>query len=122
MEKFHKQIRQPSKRPSCKRNGLSPRYNYSNSENPFHKPSMENTQNENTYMNKETINEIIKISTQQFREANESRDRKESDLIDDRSINRSILNEETMHDAERSDFYDNKYWKQEVPEIDFEIS
>jgi len=83
---------------------------------------MENTQNENTYMNKETINEIIKISTQQFREANESRDRKESDLIDDRSINRSILNEENMHDAERSDFYDNKYWKQEVPEIDFQIS
>ena len=83
---------------------------------------MENTQCENSYMNKETINEIIKISTQQFREANESRERKVSDIVEDKSHNRSILNEDAMNDAERSDYYDNKYWKQDIGDINFEIS
>ena len=83
---------------------------------------MENTQSETNFMSKESINEAILNSTQQFLEITEMKMRNESETIDVNNRKDSIIRDEDTNANDKSDFYNNIYWKTDIKEVDFEIS
>jgi hypothetical protein len=93
-------------------------------ENPFQKASMnESSQSDVGFLNKESINEAIKNSTDYFLGNTELAGRKESSVSGmSQERKSSIFSEDMSHEYDKSDFYNNNYWRIEVKEIDFEIS
>lgn len=84
---------------------------------------MESTPSDNSFMNKESINEAIKHSAQLFLDASDTKTRKESEISQASDRKDSLFSDDdNSHEYEKADFYNNNYWRQEIPELDFEIS
>lgn len=93
-----------------------------NLENPFQKSSMENTQNENNFMNKESIGEAIKNCYQQFFELTEIKVERNSVITEVIESSNNVPINDTSNEKDEFSFNNNLYWKIDVKDIDFEIS
>jgi len=92
-------------------------------ENPFQKSIMVETHNsEAGFLNRESIDETIALSTQRFFEKKDNERKESESSMESRERRGSIFSESFSNEYDKADFYNNNYWRTDMKEVDFEIS